>query len=240
MRLDWRRKARHAIDGATMRRLLVLLLLALSLPAAAADRPVLVELFTSQGCSSCPPADAFLAELAARDDVVALSFHVDYWNYIGWKDPFATKWTTQRQRDYGRALAQRYVYTPEIVVGGAAHAAGSDRAEVERLIAEAHARKGPAVTAERSGGEVRVRVGAGEGAGTVWLFGFDPEHVTRVERGENGGRTLRNVNVVRAMTKLGTWRGAPLELSAEAAPGGCAVVVQEDGPGRVVGAALIR
>lgn len=219
---------------------LLALMLALSLPAAASDRPVLVELFTSQGCSSCPPADAFLAELAARDDVVALSFHVDYWNYIGWKDPFATPWGTQRQRNYGRALAQRYVYTPEIVVDGAAQAVGSERPEVERLIAEARARPGPVVSAQRSGSAVRVRVGAGEGEGTVWLFRFDPERVTRVERGENGGRTLRNVNVVRGMTKLGTWSGAPLELSAEAAPGGCAVVVQEDGPGRVLGAAIMR
>jgi hypothetical protein len=232
----------RARDAALMGRMLRLLalLLALSLPAAAADRPVLVELFTSQGCSSCPPADAFLAELAAREDVVALSFHVDYWNYIGWKDPFATKWATQRQRDYGRTLAQRYVYTPEIVVDGAAHAVGSEREEVERLIADSRARPGPAVSASRSGGEVRVHVGAGEGEGTVWLVRFDPEHVTRVERGENGGRTLRNVNVARAMTKLGTWRGAPLELSAEAAPGGCAVIVQEEGPGHVLGAAITR
>jgi hypothetical protein len=219
---------------------LLALLLALSLPAAAADRPVLVELFTSQGCSSCPPADAFLAELAAREDVVALSFHVDYWNYIGWNDPFATKWATQRQRDYGRTFAQRYVYTPEIVVDGAAHGVGSEREEVERLIADSRPRSGLAVSASRSGGEVRVRVGAGEGEAAVWLVHFDPEHVTRVERGENGGRTLRNVNVVRAMTKLGTWRGAPLELSAEAPPGGCAVIIQEEGPGRVLGAAITR
>jgi hypothetical protein len=227
-----------ALMGSMLR--VLALLLTLSLPAAAADRPVLVELFTSQGCSSCPPADAFLAELAARDDVVALSFHVDYWNYIGWQDPFATKWSTQRQRDYGRALAQRYVYTPEIVVDGAAHAVGSERSEVERLIAEARARPGPAVSAERSSGQLHVRVGAGVGEGTVWLVRFDPEQVTRVERGENGGRTLRNVNVVRAMTKLGSWHGEPLDLRAEAPPGGCAVIVQEDGPGRVAGAAVSR
>jgi hypothetical protein len=215
-------------------------LLVLSLPAAATERAVLVELFTSQGCSSCPPADDFLAELAARPDVVALSFHVDYWNYIGWKDPFATKWATQRQRDYGRTLAQRYVYTPEIVVDGAAHAVGSARPEVERLIAEARTRAGPAVSAERKAGEVQVRVGAGAGTGTVWLVRFEPEHVTRVERGENGGRTLRNVNVVRAMSKLATWTGAPLELRAEAGAEGCAVIVQDEGSGRIAGAAIVR
>jgi hypothetical protein len=216
------------------------LLLVLSLPAAAAERAVLVELFTSQGCSSCPSADDFLAELATRPGIVALSFHVDYWNYIGWKDPFATKWATQRQRDYGRTLTQRYVYTPEIVVDGAAHAVGSARDEVERLIAEARARPGPAVSAERNADEVRIRIGAGAGTGTVWLVRFDPEHVTRVGRGENSGRTLRNVNVVRAMSKLGTWTGEPLELRAEPGPVGCAVIVQEEASGRVAGAAIAR
>ena len=204
------------------------------------SRPVLVELFTSQGCSSCPPADAFLGELAARQDVVALSFHVDYWNYIGWKDPFATSWATQRQREYGRTLGQRYVYTPEIVVDGAAHAAGSDRDEVERLIAEAEARPGPVVEAERNADEIRIRIGAGKGEGTVWLVRFDPEHVTRIERGENGGRTLRNFNVVRGMTKLGTWSGEPLDLRAEPGPVGCAVIVQDEGSGKVAGAAVVR
>lgn len=218
---------------------LLAVLLALSFPAAAAERPVLVELFTSQGCASCPPADAFLAELAARPGMVALSFHVDYWNYIGWRDPFATPWATQRQRGYGRALGQRYVYTPEMVVDGAAHAVGSARAEVERLIAEARSRPGPAVSGERAGEEVRIRIGAGEGSGTVWLVRFDSEHTTRVERGENRGRTLRNVNVVREMTALAVWRGSALELRA-AAKGPCAVIVQEEGPGRVAGAAIIR
>jgi hypothetical protein len=223
-----------------MRRLLALLLV-LGRPAAAAgDRPVMVELFTSQGCSSCPPADAFLAELAKREDVVALSFHVDYWNYIGWQDPFASAWATQRQRDYGRALGQRYVYTPEMVVGGAAHAAGSNRAEIERLLAEARARPGPEITLAREGDTLRVRVGAGSGSGTVLLAEIDGEHVTTVARGENGGRTLRNVNVVRRLQTLGPWRGEALELSVAAAPRRCAVWVQADGPGPVLGAALAR
>jgi hypothetical protein len=219
---------------------LLALLLALSFPAVAAERPVLVELFTSQGCSSCPPADELLAELAARDDVVALSFHVDYWNYIGWKDPFATKWATQRQRDYGRMLAQRYVYTPEIVVGGTAHAVGSEREEVERLIAEAQAQAGPTVSAERSGDRLLVRVGEGKGEGTLWLMQFDPEHVTHIERGENNGRTLRNVNVVRGITRLGDWQGAAIDFSVDAPTGAAAVIVQAEGPGRVAGAALVR
>src|SRR5690242_14224748 len=121
---------------------LALVLLLPRAPAeAGAGSPVVVELFTSQGCSSCPPADAYLAELAARRDVLALSIHVDYWNYIGWTDPFASREATQRQKEYARNLGQKYVYTPEIVVDGAAHEVGSDREGCERLIAAAKARK---------------------------------------------------------------------------------------------------
>ena len=97
----------------------------------AAERKVVVELFTSQGCSSCPPADAYLGELAQRDDVLALSFHVDYWNYIGWRDPFSKRQWSARQRAYGDTLKRRYVYTPQIVVDGAAEAVGSKRSQVE-------------------------------------------------------------------------------------------------------------
>ena len=103
-------------------------------------QPVVVELYTSQGCSSCPPADAFLGELARQDDVIALSLHVDYWDYMGWTDTFASPVTTARQRAYKQALNSRYVYTPQIVVDGRGHAVGSRRAEVRTLIAEAQAR----------------------------------------------------------------------------------------------------
>src|SRR3954462_5977952 len=99
--------------------------------------PWAIELFTSQGCSSCPPADAYLGLLAKRPDIVALSFHVDYWDYIGWKDAFATRATTERQRNYARVLMQRYVYTPEMVVEGIGHDTGRERSGIERLLAQA-------------------------------------------------------------------------------------------------------
>src|SRR6516164_10851500 len=124
-----RRRRENVVAGAA----LAAAILGAALPALA-ETPVVVELFTSQGCSSCPPADAYLGELAARKDVIPLAFHVDYWNYIGWADPFATKQMTQRQRDYQRALNQRYVYTPEMVVNGEAHEVGSDRHGIDRLI----------------------------------------------------------------------------------------------------------
>jgi hypothetical protein len=227
-----------------------LLALALSAsPALAAERPVVVELFTSQGCSSCPPADAYLAELAKRDDVLALSFHVDYWNYIGWKDPFATAETTQRQRDYARNLAQRYVYTPEMVVQGAAHAVGSDRPAVEKLIAAARARPGPEITAAPEGDRLRaapegdglrVRVGEGAGAGTLLLVRFEREHVTKVGRGENGGRTLRNVHVVRELRPIGEWRGKALDLALEKQAGECALLLQAEAGGAILAALRLR
>ena len=114
------------------------------------EGPWAIELFTSQGCSSCPPADAYLGVLAKRPDIVALSFHVDYWDYIGWKDAFATRATTDRQRAYARVLKQRYVYTPEMVVEGIGHDTGRERAGIERLLAEAQRRSTRRATPELS------------------------------------------------------------------------------------------
>ena len=222
-------------------------MLAAAGPAEAAG-PVVVELFTSQGCSSCPPADAYLRELADRPDVLALAFHVDYWNYIGWTDPFATRWATQRQRNYGKSLGQRYVYTPEMVVAGAAHEIGSERAAVERLITAHRADPGPNVTlSRREDGSVALSVAASATAApaTLWLVRFDREHETKVARGENGGRTLRNVRVVRAIDEIGTWSGDALELTLAqerlrgAGDGGCAVLVQAADAGPILGAALL-
>jgi hypothetical protein len=221
--------------------------LAAAAPAAAAG-PVVVELFTSQGCSSCPPADAYLGELASRPDVLALAFHVDYWNYIGWTDPFAAKWATQRQRDYARSLAQRYVYTPEIVVGGAAHEVGSDRAGVERLISAHRRDDGPRVAlSRRADGAIALSVSAApaQTPATLWLVRFDREHETPVLRGENGGRMLRNVRVVRAIEEIGGWSGQALELTlgperlAGPGDGGCAVLVQAHGAGPILAAGLL-
>jgi hypothetical protein len=213
-------------------------LLVLSSPLSAGERsPIVVELFTSQGCSSCPPADAYLAELAQRDDVLPLSLHVDYWNYIGWTDPFASKEMTRRQKHYSHALGQRYVYTPEIVVNGAAHEVGSDREGCDHLIAMAKEKRLPApslVLERNAAGLVVARVGAAPEDGLrdamLWLVRFDREHVTQVARGENGGRELTNTNVVREWRQLAAWEGKPLEITLEATPGqGTAVILQRDG-----------
>ncbi len=221
--------------------------------AVSARAETLVELFTSQGCSSCPPADAFVGELAARDDIIALSMHVNYWDYIGWRDPFASEETTARQRRYGRRLARGMVYTPQMVIDGTLDAVGSDRAAVDRAIATSKAasrlRLAVAIAvAEDDGLVVSVPGARFDGAATVWLARYDAEHVTAVGRGENTGRTLRNVNVVRDLRKIGTWTGQPLEIrvpasvltAGEGGRDGCVIIVQADGFGPVLGVGKMR
>lgn len=214
-------------------------------PARAVDRgPVVVELFTSEGCSSCPPADKFLGELTGHDDVIALSFHVDYWDYIGWADTFATPQTTERQRAYGRALDQRYIYTPEMVVDGRAHSPWP--AEVRRLIRMARERPRLAVRFRETGDDhysVVIPAGKAKGDAAVWIAFYDDSHTISIPRGENGGRTLTYINVVRDLRRIGTWRGEALEIpvSMSAARGegrgGCAVIVQQGAAGPILGAA---
>jgi hypothetical protein len=213
--------------------------------AAAGKRPVVVELFTSQGCSSCPPAEAFLNELTKRKDVIALEFHVDYWDYIGWKDLFAKPEFTARQKNYVRAMNSRYAYTPQMVIDGREHVVGSHREEVERVIrkARAEAVKAPAIKMRREGEKLIISVGAARASGDyiVTMATFDKPHVTKVKRGENRGKTLTNANVVRDLVKLGDWNGSAAEyavsLGGADGDGGCAVLVQKKGHGPVIAAA---
>lgn len=204
-------------------------------PACAAERavPVVIELFTSQGCNSCPPADAYLGELAKRPGVLALSLHVDYWDYIGWKDPFAQHAFTLRQRDYSHALAQRYVYTPQMVINGELQGVGSERSDIERLIAKANAQAAAAVarpTIRLTGSDVRIE-GGGKMSASVWLAVFDGEQWTAVERGENAGHRLGQYNVVREWRELGRYDGTPVTLKTDLdmaayAGSGCAILLQ--------------
>jgi hypothetical protein len=190
---------------------LIGVLAALPLPAGAAS-PVVVELFTSEGCSSCPPADALLARLAERKDLLALEMHVDYWNGLGWKDPFSSAAATERQRHYARLLGTGIVYTPQIVVGGHWQAAGSDRQAVEQALAAAAAAgdKVP-ITVSVADGRARVEIGAARGAASakVLLIGFDRRHSSAVAAGENSGRRLEHVDVVRGIAAIGEGDGRP-------------------------------
>lgn len=218
-------------------------------PAVAQDRPLaVVELFTSQGCSSCPPAEAFLGELAKKEHLLALELHVDYWDYIGWKDPFALPASTERQRRYNQRLGRGYVYTPQMVVDGIAEAVGSDRAAVKRAIQTARAATGPrvAIRVSTTGkGNLTVDLPSSDSKVLcdVFLIGYDPQHMTRVQRGENGGRTLTNFNVVREVTHVGFWSGQPAAIDLPKLDIGTmrswAVIVQVEDAGAILGAARI-
>jgi hypothetical protein len=206
--------------------------------AAAAERPVVVELFTSQGCSSCPPANAYLNELSKRpSDVLALAFHVTYWDYLGWKDPFSLKVATDRQERYGRRFGDGS-YTPEIVVDGSIGLVGSYRDDVDYAIAKAKA-NGTTVADVRvvtKDGKASIDVGAGQGAARVLLVGFDREHVTPIGRGENRGRTMAEANVVRSFRSVAEWSGMPIHLDEQLQEGEQVAVILEAPDGRIVGA----
>ncbi len=207
--------------------------------AAAAAAPVVVELFTSQGCNSCPPADSYLAELARQPQVLALAYHIDYWDQLGWRDPFSSPAATTRQRAYAEALGLRTIYTPQMVIGGRIDAVGSDRKQVAAAIAAA---AGPAVSValEADRDALAIRVGAGTGRGRIWLMDYDLEHETHIRAGENRGRTLVNVNIVRGIEELGAWAGTAVAFARpRPEPGaGSAVLVQSES-GAILGAASI-
>ncbi len=226
------------------------------LPASAVagqSQPLtIIELYTSQGCSSCPPADNLLGELAQRDDVLALSFHVDYWNYIGWTDPFASAQYTKRQRAYARYMDLRYIYTPQMVVNGAFEASGLKPAVIDDFIASAKLLpQVPIMLKQRDNSEIEVSIqpwdaAQGSLAGqtfVVWAAVYDKKHSTSVKRGENTGHTINNYNVVRNFRKVGNWdgnaHGFTVSLQGLRENGGeaCAVFIQSEQTGRIMGAA---
>src|SRR6185437_9388187 len=213
-------------------------------PALAAERPVVVELFTSQGCSSCPPADAMLGELAKQPGLLPLAFHVDYWNRLGWKDPYSSAAATARQRAYSQALSLSTVYTPQMVIDGRYDAVGSDHGAVARGIASA-TRASAAVPLHilREGDRLHVSVGAAEkGAGSLWIVGYDHRHTTRIGAGENGGRTLTEFNIVRHFSEIGSWQGSAMmrDLPLATIEGADSVAALLQSPeGAVLGAASL-
>ncbi len=218
--------------------------LAHAVAAQGASRPAVVELFTSQGCSSCPPADALLGELAARSDVLALAFHVDYWDELGWRDRFELPLSAQRQSQYARQLGLASVYTPQMLVDGTDNVLGSDRHRIGQLLAAP--RSGVPVSTAAQGGDLIVTVAAmtGMSDAEVTLVSYLPEAVTAIGRGENSGRALREFNIVRSFQVLGSWRGtaAQWRVKRSSLPTDArfvAVLVQESGPGAILGAAKL-
>jgi hypothetical protein len=189
-----------------------------------------VELFTSQGCNSCPPADRLLGELARRDDVLPLSFHVTYWDRLGWPDTFGLGGSTERQERYAAWLGLDRLYTPQMVIGGRIDVVGGSRARVLNAIELLRSGAAPGPTLTVSGDRLSLNAGEQDDA-AIWLIAFDDHHDVAIERGENRGRTLRYHHVVRELTKLAQWHGQPLELAlplprlSAAARDGAAILV---------------
>ena len=236
----------------------LLLSTALCLPMIAAgstagmakDLVGVVELFTSQGCSSCPPADVTLARLIDEGDVLALSYHVDYWNYLGWKDTLSSAASTERQYGYARTLNRNSVYTPQAVINGRDHVNGADHsAIVASLSAMQRKHQDPlvdvSIVSDPQG--MQVHIGAGKGKANVVAVYFDEKNKVAIGRGENSGKTVTYRHSVRAMETIGMWSGEAVTLKLpESVLGahperGCAILLQEvssDGaPGAILGAA---
>jgi len=203
---------------------------------ATAQNPAVVELFTSQGCSSCPPANESLRAVADRPDVLALSFDVTYWDYLGWKDTFDDEAYTRRQRNYEPTLGESGPFTPQVVVDGAHDTVGNVRGDIEKLIAQSHRTNAPFVSLATNS----VSVGVANGTADVWLVRYDPR-VTQipVSLGENAGATFLQKNVVRSLTLLGQWHGAAAQFPMPPAPPGLktAVLVQKPQGGAILAAA---
>jgi hypothetical protein len=214
----------------------ILLGITLVAGGTAQAQPVVVELFTSQGCSSCPPANANLAALSNRADVLALSFGVTYWDYLGWKDTFAKPEFTQRQVNYERGLGHDGPFTPQIVINGTSDLVGNELGPVERLVATSRL-SGPQISIDKL--TVSVGAAASSANADVWLVRYEPRIVNvSVARGENEGVTLPHRNVVRELTRLGSWSGQPASFTISPAPGGLAtaILVQKPNGGAILAA----
>jgi hypothetical protein len=221
---------------------------AAALPAVSASapmRPKVVELYTSEGCSSCPPAEALLGELATRTDVVPLAFHVDYWDELGWRDRFSLSEATRRQQWWGGVLGLASVYTPQMIIEGRRSVVGSDRAAVAAALAEPG--DSISVEAQLAAGQVTVKVGAFPGPlkYDVYAIAYLPSAITAIGRGENAGRTLTEWNIVRSWRKLGTADGrAPhFSVAANAFPADAKrllIILQQAARGTVAGATVLE
>lgn len=220
-------------------------LIAFATPAVA-DGPAVVELYTSQGCSSCPPADEMLIDLAARTDVIALALHVDYWDYIGWADIFADPRFTRRQQNYARVAGAGSIYTPQMVIGGRDHVIGAKPMDVMNFVQAQNATPtGARIALRRSGNRLEI---TGQSLrpfrdGTiVQVIRYSPMETVDIRRGENAGRSLDYANIVTEWGNVGEWSGRD-NLSMSVTISGdspVVVIVQEPGPGAIMASAVLR
>ncbi len=197
-----------------MRRLAFAFAMMLGLQSAVAiadDNPVVVELFTSQGCSSCPPADALFKEMDASGDIIGLVWHVDYWDYIGWKDVFAKPDYTGRQKYYAHAMGEKMIYTPQMIFNGSEHAVGSDKSRVLQIVAQQRDRATVVdLEVERSGDVLRISADRLEGLSQnidVYIIHYIEKSTVEITRGENAGRTSTYTKIVSDWRTVGQWKG---------------------------------
>ncbi len=215
--------------------------------AVAQSNPVVVELFTSQGCSSCPPADKMLHELAERDDVLPLALHVDYWDYIGWKDEFARPENTERQKAYASVAGRRSVYAPQMIVNGADSIVGARGMELsDAIVKHAAQPKSVDLQVQRAGEELTIRAymmaGADKSPMIVQLVRYTPSRSVKITRGENAGHDMTYANVVSALDIVAEWDGAEaLELTTPVSGDDrLAVLVQYADHGKIIAAARLK
>jgi hypothetical protein len=195
-------------------------LVALLAPAPSRADPILLELFTSQGCSSCPPADALLTQLGKKPGLVTLSFSVDYWNYLGWHDTLSSPENSERQRDYARSRGDGRVYTPQLVVDGIYHVNGANEAAIEMAVRKAKKRLEAVqvpVTMRAEGNSLVIDIGAAPKTSdmreaTVWLAVANEKETVAISRGENRGKTITYSHPVRELTPIGMWKGEKMTL----------------------------
>lgn len=214
-----------------------------AVPATPLDaaHPTVVELYQSQGCSSCPPANANVNAIADRPGILALNFAVTYWDYLGWNDSFASPDYTARQWAYAQAAGGAQVSTPQVIINGRAAVVGSNAATLAAAItANARATPGPVIAAD--GGRVTIGAAPASADATVWLVRYDPRNLAvPIRAGENGGRTLDHRNIVRSLTALGGWHGRPASFALPAADPiyRSAILVQQGKGGPIIAATQI-
>ncbi|QND16373.1 DUF1223 domain-containing protein [Rhizobium leguminosarum bv. trifolii] len=211
-----------------------------------------VELFTSQGCSSCPPADAAFRKLVNQGDVIALAYHVDYWNYLGWADTLSSKENTERQYGYAKTMGRSNVYTPQAIVNGRGHLAGADlngiNSQIDTYSSEGNGLTVP-ISAAMRGDELEIKIGAGQGKANVVMVYFDKEKTIDVEKGENSGQKISYLHSVTNVETVGMWDGKATSLTLPASVlqrpqlEGCAILLQSataDGdPAAILGATVV-
>lgn len=213
--------------------------------AGAQDRPVVVELYTSQGCSSCPSADALFERMADDPGLIPLALHVDYWDYIGWTDVFGSPQFTQRQKAYASAIGSRMIYTPQMIVGGAARVEGNDPEAVAAAVSQERDQPQPVqLSLERKGTQLRLqaRSGAQPVPVLVQLVRYNPQETVTIEHGENAGKTVTYRNIVTQWQRVADWAGEPpldMVLSIEGDEP-AVVLLQQDGPGAILAAARVE